>query len=99
MGANLTIYIFGTISFIILLIMGIYITYQQETTIATYLFDNSDDQGKLRKLVAAGRRTLSNLKLEPSSHSLVALGQTIKRLTREKLADNNDGDRDIIKTS
>ena len=40
-------------------------------------------QGKLTRLVEAGRQTLSSLNINPSSYSLVAIGQNIKKLTEQ----------------
>ena len=70
---NISVYVVTVISCIMMVTYAIYITYKQ---------------GKMTKLVEKGRETLSNLNLNPSSYSLVAIGQTIKRRTMEKLQES-----------
>ena len=78
---NVTVYILSFISLAVLVMIAVYITYKQvevgegNISSATNIF-----QGKLTRLVEAGRQTLSSLNMNPSSYSLVAIGQNIKRL-------------------
>ena len=84
---NVTVYILSFFSLVVLVMIAVYITYKQVEggegrgnfsqiiSSATNIF-----QGKLTRLVEAGRQTLSSLNMNPSSYSLVAIGQNIKRL-------------------
>ena len=80
---NVTVYILSFFSLAVLVMIAVYITYKQVGGVdfsqiissATNIF-----QGKLTRLVEAGRQTLSSLNMNPSSYSLVAIGQNIKRL-------------------
>ena len=80
---NVTVYILSFFSLAVLVMIAVYITYKQVEGVdfsqiissATNIF-----QGKLTRLVEAGRQTLSSLNMNPSSYSLVAIGQNIKRL-------------------
>ena len=75
MFINISVYVITVLSLCMMVGYAIYITYQN---------------GKLTKLVEKGRETLSNLNINPSSYSLVAIGQTIKRKTMEKIQDSSD---------
>ena len=82
--------------------MAVYITYQQVRPptlkcmeFMIYTIDLL--QGKLTRLVEAGMQTLSSINVNPSSYSLVTIGQTIKRLTMEKLADQSGETGGLIK--
>ena len=84
----MSVYILSVLSLTLLIMIAVYITYKQVgsshpftsnltevRSLATYF------QGKLTRLVEAGRQTLSSLNMNPSSYSLVAIGQNIKKLT------------------
>ena len=75
MFINISVYVVSVLSVCAMVGYAIFITYQQ---------------GKLTKLVEKGRETLSNLAMNPSSYSLVAIGQSIKRITMEKLHDGGE---------
>ena len=85
---NVTVYILSFFSLAVLVMIAVYITYKQveggegEGDFSQIISSgNKIFQGKLRRLVEAGRQTLSSLNMNPSSYSLVAIGQNIKRLT------------------
>ena len=75
MVINISVYVLTVLSLCLMVSYAVFITYQN---------------GKLSKLVEKGRETLSNLNINPSSYSLVAIGQTIKRKTMEKINESSE---------
>ena len=79
---NMSVYILSVLSLTVLIMIAVYITYKQVREGVTQVrFSATYFQGKLTRLVEAGRQTLSSLNINPSSYSLVAIGQNIKKLT------------------
>ena len=79
---NMSVYILSVISLAVLVMIAVYITYKQvgRNDFTHLISSTSFFQGKLTRLVEAGRQTLSSLNINPSSYSLVAIGQNIKKL-------------------
>ena len=80
---NMSVYILSVISLAVLVMIAVYITYKQigrNDFTQLPISSTSFFQGKLTRLVEAGRQTLSSLNINPSSYSLVAIGQNIKKL-------------------
>ena len=94
---NMSVYILSVISLAVLVMIAVYITYKQvggEESLHSadqIISSQTFFQGKLTRLVEAGRRTLSSLNMNPSSYSLVAIGQNIK-----KLADHSEESGELI---
>ena len=90
---NMSVYILSVISLAVLVMIAVYITYKQvgRNDFTHLISSTSFFQGKLTRLVEAGRQTLSSLNINPSSYSLVAIGQNIK-----KLADHSEESGELI---